>query len=153
MPYLLSICGLIIFLDQMTKLFVIRYVPLHTGKEIIPGFLNLVHARNTGAAFSFLASADASWRAPFFIVASVLMIAVILFAYGKLRKEDIWTRTAYSLIVAGAAGNLVDRLRLGAVVDFLDVYVGSYHWPAFNVADSAITIGALMLLLSLIKQR
>ena len=76
---------------------------------------------------------------------------ILLFAYGKLRPDDRWTRTAYALITGGALGNLIDRLRLGEVVDFLDCYVGAYHWPAFNVADSAITVGALMLVVSVVR--
>lgn len=153
MSFMLPICISLILLDQATKFAVMRYFPLFTGKVVIPGFFNLVHVRNTGSAFSLFAGANPSWRLPFFIVSTLLIVGVILFAYTKVRREETWLRTAYSLIVGGALGNLIDRLRFGEVVDFLDFYVGSYHWPAFNVADSAITTGALMLLVSMLRTR
>ena len=84
-------------------------------------------------------------------VYAIVGVIVLLFAYRKLRPEDRWTRTSYALIVGGALGNLVDRLRFGEVIDFLDCYVGAYHWPAFNAADSAITAGALMLVVTLLR--
>jgi signal peptidase II len=151
MIYLLAIGGTIIFLDQVTKLLVLHFLPLHSAMEIIPGFFNLVHVRNTGAAFSIFAGATSVWRQGLFVGLTILVVIILLFAYGKLRPDDRWTRTAYALITGGALGNLIDRLRLGEVVDFLDCYVGAYHWPAFNVADSAITVGALMLVVSVVR--
>jgi signal peptidase II len=151
MMYLFVIGGTIILLDQITKVLIIHFLPLYSMMEVIPGFFNLVHARNTGAAFSILAGANSIWRQGLFVALTLVVVAILLFAYGKLRSDDRWTRTAYALITGGALGNLIDRLRLGEVVDFLDCYVGSYHWPAFNVADSAITAGALMLVISLLR--
>lgn len=151
MLFLVSIVSSLILLDQLTKLLVVWLMPLHSAKEVIPGFFNIVHTRNTGAAFSFLADANAAWRQPLFIVLTIFIIGILLWSYRKIHQNDHWTRTAYALIVGGAVGNLADRVRLGYVVDFLDVYVGTYHWPAFNVADSAITVGALMLLVSLVR--
>ena len=152
MAYLLFIGGGIIVLDQLTKLLILQYLPLHSSLEIIPGFFNLVHVRNPGGAFSIFAGADSALRQGLFLVMTVFIVIVLLFAYRKLRPEDRWTRTSYALIVGGALGNLVDRLRFGGeVIDFLDCYVGAYHWPAFNVADSAITVGALMLVVSLLR--
>ncbi len=151
MAYLLFIGGGIIVLDQLTKLLILQYLPLHSSLEIIPGFFNLVHVRNPGGAFSIFAGADSALRQGLFLVMTVFIVIVLLFAYRKLRPEDRWTRTSYALIVGGALGNLVDRLRFGEVIDFLDCYVGAYHWPAFNVADSAITVGALMLVVSLLR--
>jgi signal peptidase II len=151
MIYLLVLGGTIILLDQMTKYLVLQFLPLFSTIQVIPGFFNLVHVRNTGAAFSFLAGEPSAWRQGLFIGLTLLVVAMLLFAYGKVRSSDTWSRTAYVLIVAGALGNLTDRLRLGEVVDFLDFYVGAYHWPAFNVADSAITVGALMLVVSLLR--
>ncbi len=153
MIYLLAIGGTIILLDQVTKLLVLHFLPLHAVIEVIPGFFNLVHVRNTGAAFSILAGASSAWRQGLFIGLTMVVVLILLFAYGKLRPDDRWTRTAYALITGGALGNLIDRLRLGEVVDFLDCYLGAYHWPAFNVADSAITAGALMLLVSVVRGR
>jgi len=151
MAYLLFIGGGIIVLDQLTKLLILQYLPLHSSLEIIPGFFNLVHVRNPGGAFSIFAGANSALRQGLFMGLTVFIVIVLLFAYGKLRPEDRWTRTSYALIVGGALGNLVDRLRFGEVIDFLDCYVGAYHWPAFNVADSAITVGALMLVVSLLR--
>lgn len=153
MSYLFSIAGLVIILDQLTKYLVLRFMPLYTAREIIPGLFNLVHVRNTGAAFSILAGANSLWRQVFFVSITIFVLAVLVIAYRKLRRDDHWMRTAYALICGGAAGNLIDRLRFGEVVDFLDFYIGAYHWPAFNVADSAISIGAVMLLISLIRGR
>lgn len=143
--------GSVIFLDQLTKLLVLRFMPLFDVRVVIPGFFNLVHVHNTGAAFSMLAGANSFWRQTFFIVTTLLVLGILLYAYGKVSRNDRWTRIAYSLICGGACGNLIDRLRLGEVVDFLDVYISTHHWPAFNVADSAISIGALMLLISLLR--
>lgn len=151
MAYLLFISGGIIILDQLTKLLILQYLPLHSSLEIIPGFFNLVHVRNPGGAFSIFAGANSALRQGLFMGLTVFIVIVLLFAYRKLRPEDRWTRTSYALIVGGALGNLVDRLRFGEVIDFLDCYVGAYHWPAFNAADSAITAGALMLVVTLLR--
>ena len=151
MIYLFAVGGMIILLDQVSKLLILHFLPLFSAMEIIPGFFNLVHVRNTGAAFSILAGVNSVWRQGLFVGLTIVVVGILLFAYGKLRPEDRWTRTAYALITGGALGNLVDRLRLGEVVDFLDCYVGAYHWPAFNLADSAISVGALMLVISVLR--
>ena len=151
MIYLFAVGGMIILLDQVSKLLILHFLPLFSAMEIIPGFFNLVHVRNTGAAFSILAGVNSVWRQSLFVGLTIVVVGILLFAYGKLRPEDRWTRTAYALIIGGALGNLVDRLRLGEVVDFLDCYVGAYHWPAFNLADSAISVGALMLVISVLR--
>jgi signal peptidase II len=135
--------------DQLTKSLLRSYLPVHTAKVIIPGFLNLVHVRNTGAAFSLLAGSNTVWRQVLFAMVSVLALAVILYLLSRTPKQDAWTRRGLTLIFAGAVGNLIDRLRFGEVVDFLDFYLRSLHWPAFNVADSAITVGAGILLVTL----
>jgi signal peptidase II len=135
----------------LTKLLVIKFYEIHAVQVVIPGFFNLVHARNTGAAFSLLAGANTWWRQALFVGLTFVVLLILLSAYGTLRQTDYWTKTAYALISGGALGNLVDRLRMGEVVDFLDFYVGSYHWPAFNVADSGISVGACMLLIALIR--
>jgi signal peptidase II len=150
----LTMLGAAVFLcDQLTKGLVLHYLPVHTGKPVIPGFFNLVHARNTGAAFSLLAGANTAWRQGFFATVSILALGVILLLLSKVPKDDLWSKCGLVLIFSGALGNLVDRLRFGEVVDFLDFYLGAYHWPAFNVADSAITVGACMLFLTLLRKR
>lgn len=151
MGLLILFGGGVIVLDQLTKLLVLRFLPLLDARVVIPGFFNLVHVHNTGAAFSMLAGANSFWRQTFFVVLTIFILAILLYVYAKVSRNDRWTRIAYALICGGALGNLIDRLRFGEVVDFLDLYIGTHHWPAFNVADSAISVGALMLLISLIK--
>ncbi len=150
---LFLIVGSIIVLDQLTKFAILSLVPLNSGHPVIAGFFNLIHVRNTGGAFSLLAGVGSQWRRVFFIVLTLVVVAVIIYAYSKVAKEDRWTRTAYALIAGGALGNVADRVRIGEVVDFLQFYIGSYSWPAFNVADCAITTGAIMLFISLLKGR
>ncbi len=151
MQLLVVLGGAVLLLDQVTKFLVISALPLHSVREIIPGVFNLVHVRNPGAAFSILAGASPAWRHGLLVGLTLFVLAIILFAYGKVPASDRWTRTAYSLITGGALGNLVDRIRIGEVIDFVDVHVGSAHWPAFNVADSAISVGAVLLVVSLFK--
>src|SRR5208337_1872788 len=145
--------GIVVALDQLTKYLLVNAIPLNTGIPIIPGLLNLVHVHNTGGAFSILAGPGYPWRQQVLIGLTIVVVAAIAYAYGKTGKKDNWTRIAYVCITGGAIGNLTDRIRLGEVIDFLDVYVGNWHWPAFNVADAAISTGAVMLLVSLIKKR
>ena len=151
MKLLVPVVGGIVLLDQLTKAMVREWMPLHTMREIVPGLFNLVHVRNTGAAFSLLAGAHSSLRLVFLVGLTLLVMGILFYAYRKLSPRDRWVRVAYSLILGGAVGNLVDRVWLGEVVDFLDFYVGTYHWPAFNVADTAISTGAVMVLLSFFR--
>ena len=147
------IAGILAALDQLTKYLLVQAIPLNTGMPIIPGFLNLIHVHNTGGAFSIFAGSGYPWRPYVFMGLTVIVVAAIAYAYGKIGKRDYWTRIAYICIAGGAIGNLIDRIRLREVIDFVDVYVGSWHWPAFNVADSAISTGAVMLLISLIRKK
>jgi signal peptidase II len=143
--------GGVVVLDQLTKLLVIHYLPLFEARVVIPGFFNLLHVHNTGAAFSMLAGANSFWRQTFFVVLTVFVLAILLYVYTKANRSDHWTRISYALICGGAVGNLIDRLRFGEVIDFLDFYIGTHHWPVFNIADSAISVGAFMLLISLLR--
>ncbi|MFQ1657913.1 signal peptidase II [Aeromonas veronii] len=133
-------------LDQASKLAVVKLLPFgYPGVEITP-FFNLVHVYNKGAAFSFLAD-QGGWQRWFF---AVLAFAICGLLIHWLRKQSVtqrWSGIAYSFIIGGALGNVFDRLVLGHVVDFLDFYWGSAHWPAFNLADSFIFIGAAMIVL------
>ncbi len=135
-----------IAVDQLTKAWIIDALRLYESMEIIPGFCNLVHVTNSGAAFSMLANVDSPWRHYFFLGVGSLALVGITVAYWQLRNVSRYYVLALALIAGGAAGNLIDRIRFGAVIDFLDLYVGSYHWPAFNVADSAICVGAVLFL-------
>lgn len=120
---------------------------LNESVPVIPGFFDLTYIRNSGAAFGFLAGASPSLTGPLFIVLSVLASAAVVFYYRRTPAQQIMVRTALSWILGGALGNFLDRLVYGEVVDFLDVHWGGLHWPAFNVADSAITLGVIGLLL------
>jgi len=140
--------------DQITKAWIMSSFQLYEMKEIIPGLFNLVYVTNTGAAFSMLADMDAPWRHYFFLSVGTLALTGLTFAYFKLRRTHRYYGVALALIAGGAAGNLIDRVRWGAVVDFLDFYIGGYHWPAFNVADSAICVGAgLFLIINILETK
>lgn len=138
--------------DQLTKLWIMTTFALHEQQNIIPGVFDLVYVTNTGAAFGFLAGSKNLLRQAFFVAVAIIALIVIVFAYGHLKRQGRIFVYALGLIAGGAVGNLIDRLRFGSVVDFLDFYLGSYHWPAFNVADSAITVGVALFLLGTLLQ-
>ncbi len=142
----------VVIIDQLSKMWIMAAFALHEQQNIIPGFFNLVHITNTGAAFGFLAGSNTMLRQAFFVVVAIIALIVIVFAYGHLKQQARIYVYALGLIGGGAIGNLIDRLRFGSVVDFLDFYIGSYHWPAFNAADSAITIGVGLFLLGTLLQ-
>ena len=135
------VAGVILVCDQATKAIVLKLMPLHQSVTVIPGFFSLTHVHNPGGAFGFMANQGAEVRQVLFLFASSVAIGLILYFYHKTPSTHRWLALALASIFGGAVGNLVDRLRFGKVVDFLDFYIGQLHWPAFNVADSAITIG------------
>ncbi len=145
--------ALILGLDIATKYVVQQNMLLYQSVPIIPGFLNFTYIQNPGAAFGFMANMPHPWRSIFFVTISIVALVVIIVLFVKSPADDYWNRTALILILSGAVGNLIDRLRFGAVVDFIDVYIRSWHWPAFNVADSAISIGVGMLIIELLIQK
>jgi signal peptidase II len=145
--------AVIIALDQITKSAVTSHFALYDVREVIPGFFNLVYVLNPGAAFGFLADASETFRYIFFTGVTVLAAALIIYYLVKSNPRHPLLAVALTLIFSGAVGNLIDRIRFGAVVDFLDVYVGTAHWPAFNVADSAITVGAILMIWEMILNR
>jgi len=147
------IAGLIVLADQLTKAWVLRAISPYEVIPVIPGFFNLIHVQNPGGAFGFFASAGSQWRALFFIIFSIAAVLMILYLYKSTPASYKWLLSAFSLVAGGAAGNLVDRLRFGQVVDFIDIYVGGWHWPAFNIADSAITVGMLVFAYYLITRK
>ena len=144
---LLVTAPIILVADQLTKLYIDRTMKLYHSIPVIDGLFSITYLRNKGAAFSFLS--DASWRLPFFILATVIAVIAIITAFFKLKDEQRFAALSLSLILSGAIGNLIDRVRMGEVIDFLDVYWRTHHWPAFNVADSAICVGVAMLALDL----
>jgi signal peptidase II len=143
----------ILVLDQLTKFIVDRTMSLHESIPIIDGFFSLTYVRNTGAAFGIFSGAHENFRLPFLILVSVLALGFVVVMLKRLRDEEKGLITALSLIIGGAIGNLIDRVLYGEVIDFLDFYWSHYHWPAFNVADSCITIGVLITLFYLIRAK
>ena len=142
----LWLTAVIIVLDLATKAVVSEHFSLYETQAIIPGWFNLTLAHNAGAAFSFLADESGCQRWFFAIIALVISI-VLLFWIKGLQSHERWMAIALALVLGGALGNLWDRLTLGYVVDFLDFYYKTSHWPAFNIADMAISIGAVMLII------
>jgi signal peptidase II len=148
-PYLLLliVAPPLLVLDQWTKLLVDSRFRLHESVPLIDNFLTLTYVRNKGAAFGILS--DSAIRIPFFITVSCIALIGILWYLRKIEFTQRLQRWAMALIFAGALGNLIDRVRIGEVIDFIDVHWYRHHWPAFNVADSAITIGVGLLLIDL----
>ena len=148
-----SLSAAVFALDRITKRIIEAHVSVFDTHTVIPGFFDIVHARNRGAAFSMFADSTSPWR-PFLLIG--LSLAALILVAGILRKAssmDKPTAIGLSLILGGALGNVFDRIVSGAVTDFLDFYIGTLHWPAFNVADSAIVIGSGLLLLSLLRPK
>jgi len=136
--------------DQLTKIWIDRSMRLYDSIQVFENFFHITYLRNRGAAFSFLS--DASWRLPFFITISIIAAVVILVAFRKLRDDQKLGQTALAMIFSGAVGNLIDRIRLGEVIDFLDAHWYRHHWPAFNVADSLICVGVFLLAIDMILE-
>jgi signal peptidase II len=141
----------VLVFDQITKALVREMLPLHESVSVIPGLLDLTHVRNTGAAFGILNSADFPFKSAIIpLVATGALVAVALYSASLAHHQRV-ARAGLALIIGGAAGNLIDRITTGWVVDFVDVYWRSYHFWAFNVADSAITIGVSIMILDMIS--
>ena len=143
-----AIILLVVGCDQLSKVWILQNFELYESTVIIPGLFNLTFLRNTGAAFGMFAGHAAWWRQLFFIGVAVIALVVILVMQRRLGRQNSYYTLSLGLIGGGAVGNLIDRILYGSVVDFLDVYIGSHHWPAFNVADSAICVGVGLFLLT-----
>ena len=143
--YFFLIAAAVLLLDRLAKWAVASNIPLHDSVTVIPGCFHLIHVENTGAAFGLFAESTAQWKIGALVSFSVIALMVVSALLWKHSHSLSTTTIGLSLILGGATGNLWDRMMTGHVVDFLDFYVGSYHWPAFNVADSAIVIGAALL--------
>jgi signal peptidase II len=141
---LLTVTVVSLVLDQATKLFVDARFALYESVPVIRGLFHLTYVRNKGAAFGILS--DSAIRVPFFITVSTVALLAIFWYYRRLRDDQRLAMFALALVFSGAAGNLIDRIRFGEVIDFLDVFWKTHHWPAFNVADSAITVGVTLLI-------
>ncbi len=145
---LITVLGLIA--DQATKIYVDKVMSLHQSIGIIDGLFSFTYMRNRGAAFSFLS--NVSWRLPFFIIISLVAGLIILIALKKMKEEQKMAQVALAMIFSGATGNLIDRVRMGEVIDFLDVYWKSHHWPAFNIADSLICVGVALVAIDMFRE-
>lgn len=134
-----------VLLDQLSKLYIDRSFDLYESVTVFENFFHITYIRNRGAAFGILS--DNALRLPFFMVVSLIAIIGIVWYLRHLRKDQTLSVLALGMILSGAIGNLIDRVRLGEVIDFIDVHWYSYHWPAFNVADSAICVGVGLLMI------
>ena len=144
LPYLLATLAIIVF-DQFTKVIVDRRMELHESRPIVEGLLSLTYVRNRGGAFGMFSDADMPYQAVVFSLVSLAAFGAIVAYSFKMPAAHRLPQWGLALIMGGAIGNLIDRARLGYVIDFVDAYWGRHHWPAFNVADSAITVGVSLL--------
>jgi len=142
----LGLSAMLVVLDQWTKAIALGALEYLRPVEFIGGFWNWTLVHNYGAAFSFLSDAG-GWQRWFFTVLAIVVSLVMSAWLARVPRGDWRTALPFALVVAGAIGNVIDRIRFGYVVDFVDWYVGEHHWPAFNVADSAIVVGAVLLVL------
>jgi signal peptidase II len=145
---ILTVVGLL--LDQATKLYIDRSMKLFDSIPVVTNFFHITYVRNRGAAFSFLS--NVSWRLPFFIGISLVASIAILVAFHKLRDDQKLAQVSLAMIFSGAVGNLMDRVRLGEVIDFLDAHWYRHHWPAFNLADSLICVGVFLLAVDMLLE-
>lgn len=162
---LLIVTPLIVVLDQFTKWLIVARLPLYGSITVIPGFFDITHVRNTGAAFGFLAGTDHTIREPFFYGVAVVAIVILASLLRKLSSRDVLMSWVVALVAGGLVGNLIDRIRFGNVVDFLSFHWRDaasdwrilnwslhirWEWPSFNVADSAITLAMILLMINMI---
>lgn len=150
----ISIIIVVALFDQVSKFWVVQNFALYDSLVVIPGLFNLTYLHNTGAAFGMFAGQPGILRQLFFIGIALIFLVVLFIFQKRFSGQSGWYTLAFGLIGGGAVGNLIDRIRYGSVVDFLDFYVGTWHWPAFNVADSAICVGVgLFMLISFLQER
>jgi signal peptidase II len=147
----LWIAGVIVALDQVTKALVDDFMTLHESRTIVEGLVRLTYVQNRGAAFGILSDAGLPYQSLMFSVVSLLaLLAIALYAW-RMPVQSRLPQTALAMVMGGAVGNLLDRARLGYVIDYVDMYWGPHHWPAFNVADSAITVGVALLVIDILR--
>lgn len=144
---LASLTGSVIVIDQLSKQHIMETMRLHESIPIVPNLFSFTYIRNPGAAFGLLAGSSNAFRMVFFGLTSIFALVLLGTILYRMPEREWMGRLSVSAILGGAVGNLIDRLRFGEVIDFLDVYIDSYHWPAFNVADSAITVGVIFLII------
>jgi signal peptidase II len=145
-PLVLGVAAAVVLVDQLTKLYIRHTFGLYESVRVIDSVFHITHVRNAGGAFGLLNRGSHVWRLPFFVVVSCIAVAALLAFVRRVEAGQRWLLVALGAILGGALGNLVDRMVSGEVTDFLDFHWHGYHWPAFNVADSCITAGMLILL-------
>ena len=144
---------IVTIIDQITKVWITAEFILYEVKTIIPGFFNIIHIRNKGMAFGIFSKSENI--IPFYIITGISIILIIVLTYWFISEnpDSSVMKIAGGFILGGATGNLIDRIRLGEVIDFLDFYIKTWHWPAFNVADAAINIGVSIIIISVYKAK
>ena len=152
LPYALVVVGGVV-LDQITKAIVAAAIPHLTSRPVIPGFFNLTVVHNRGAIFGLGSRTSSPALTAVLMAAALAALGLVVYYFLKTPPNERLTKVALSLILAGALGNQVDRIIRGYVVDFLDFYVRGQHWPFFNVADSCISVGAVLLIISLVRRK
>ena len=145
--FVLAVAAAVLFLDQASKTYIREHLGLYDSIVVIDSFFQITHLQNPGAAFGLLADSHASWRIPFFLLVGAVAVTALGFFVRRIEDHRWLLLGGLGTILGGACGNLVDRIRLGVVTDFLDFHFRGYHWPAFNVADSGITVGMVILIL------
>jgi signal peptidase II len=151
--WLAGIAGTVVILDQLSKAVVRFSLPLYQSVPVISGFFSLTHIENPGGAFGFLAGHQSSLQRLFFLIGTLAAVGVLIYLYKKIPATYSLLAAGLALIMGGALGNLMDRIRFGKVTDFLDFFIGHLHWPAFNVADSAVTVGGVIFIYHLIFRK
>ena len=151
--FLLTLTPAVVILDQITKIYIDGAMQLYQSIEVLENLFNITYVRNKGAAFGILSGANESLRVPFFLVVSTIAIAVIIYMIYSYKEESKIFPLSLALILGGAIGNAIDRIRIGEVIDFLDVHWYEHHWPAFNVADAAICIGVAFLIINMLFEK
>jgi len=140
------VAAVVVALDFVTKAYILQNFSLYETVPVIEGFFHITYVSNPGGAFGILRDVDASLRLPFFVVVACIAVGALMFFVRQLPTQERFLQFALGLVLGGAVGNLIDRVRFGAVVDFLDFFWGDLHWPAFNVADSGISVGVVILM-------
>jgi signal peptidase II len=148
-----SLAAAVFVLDRLTKWIVERLVSVTDTHTVIPGFFDIVYSQNRGVAFGILNDSTSEWRTTLLIALSVAAVILVSLVLWRTRHMDPLPLWGLSLILGGAAGNVFDRIVWGRVTDFLEFYIGQYHWPTFNIADSAIVIGSGLFLLDTLRSK
>lgn len=141
---------LMFFIDQVSKFIIVKNIPVYSSLNVVPGFFNLTHIHNRGAIFGFLSRSGSDLVYYILMLSSLIALGLVVYYFFKTPPQERSLEIALSLILAGALGNLADRIFRGYVIDFVDLYLKKWHWPAFNVADASVSVGAMFLIFILL---